>query len=137
MKEQFVPYEIANILIDKGFNENCLGYYESRDNRLICRDTSFYELEKYNLGILAPLWQQVIDWLRDTHKIDIEILNKYSRPSCAYYAKIKYARPNVLREGEFYQVTLEEYPEWYKGIDECGCYPRARQAVIEHALTLI
>lgn len=70
MKEQFVPYDIANTLIDKGFKEDCLGYYEGRDNNLICRQVSFYELEKYNLGILAPLWQQCLEWLEREHWVD-------------------------------------------------------------------
>ena len=62
MKEQFVPYEIANILKEKGFDEPCFGYYQN--NELIINALSNYELDKYKLGIAAPLWQQAINWLK-------------------------------------------------------------------------
>jgi hypothetical protein len=83
---QFVPFEIADALLDKGFNEDCLGYYESRDNKFICRDVSFYELEKYDLGILAPTLQQVIDWLSDVHNIEVDAM-RYTYRGGVYQGK--------------------------------------------------
>lgn len=123
MKEQFVPYEIANILIDKGFNENCLGYYESRDNMLICRDTSFYELEKYNLGILAPLWQQVIDWLESKHGVVINVTTFIRREDGKPHIKMFYVHKHPLVPKTF----------------ECEVSNtiKTKSEVIEHALTLI
>lgn len=125
MKEQFVPYEIANILIDKGFNENCLGYYESRDNMLICRDTSFYELEKYNLGILAPLLQQVIDWLESKHGVAINVTTFMNAEDGKPHIKMFYVHkhPLVVQPKTF----------------ECGVSDtlKTKCDVIEYALTLI
>lgn len=80
---QFVPFEIADALLDKGFNEDCLGYYESRNNTLIVSTMSFYELEKYNLGILAPTFQQVIDWIKSKGILITELWNGWE------YAKLE------------------------------------------------
>jgi hypothetical protein len=59
MKEQFVTYEIALALKELGFySEDCFGYFSSIDNNLIMLHN------RWNIGVLAPLWQQAIDWLR-------------------------------------------------------------------------
>ena len=80
MKEQFVTYEIALKLKELGFDEECFGRYEGAD----------YYLEKWNEVKLepthttsqntfswqlasAPLWQQVIDWIREKYGIHIEL----------------------------------------------------------------
>lgn len=93
MKDLFVSYKIALKLKELGFEEYGFGYY---------RTATTYEdksLNEWNLimnehkphgfingggNILyAPLYQQVIDWLREKHGIHIEItkgghLNKYN-----------------------------------------------------------
>ena len=63
MKEQFVTYEIALSLKELGFDEECFGFFDgSRNNKL------WYEMPNKGINyiptyaILAPLWQQVIDW---------------------------------------------------------------------------
>ena len=70
MKEQFVTYEIALKLKELGFDEPCFGYFPPLKKEL----TIWYNSEITNNGefILAPLWQQVIDWLRLKHLIDID-----------------------------------------------------------------
>ena len=74
MKKQFVTYEIALKLKELGFDKPCFGFFDgSRNNKL------WYEMPNKGINyiptyaILAPLWQQVIDWLANTHKIFIEI----------------------------------------------------------------
>ncbi len=89
MIKQFVSYEIARQLKEKGFNEDCLGFWESFDEswnnysswanidimdeldneRLVI---TLNELRGYYNNITkAPLYQQVIDWFREKHFIDI------------------------------------------------------------------
>lgn len=69
MKE-FCSYEISNLLKEKGFDEDCLAYYHSSNNELIVNNIPNYSLEKYNLGIAAPLFQQAIMWLMK--KLDLK-----------------------------------------------------------------
>lgn len=69
MKDQFVTYEIAKHLKELGFNEPCFaGYcldktFAEPDNELNC----FRNRNRSGEEISAPLWQQVIDWLREKH----------------------------------------------------------------------
>lgn len=71
MEKQFCGYEIALQLKELGFDEKCFGYFEiaekikievsyNSDPNLIRRDF-----------IAAPLWQQVISWFREKHKINM------------------------------------------------------------------
>ncbi len=86
MKEQFVNFEIAKLLCEKGFNEKCLArYYRIDYNKsdvkpsicLIHKDfnsISYPSFVNENLPFSpfysAPLWQQVIDWFADKYKIE-------------------------------------------------------------------
>ena len=80
MKKQFVTYEIALKLKELGFDEECLGFWyvsqinnsciELRHGMCIFKSTSI-ELSKYPKNVLAPLWQQCVDWFREKHKINI------------------------------------------------------------------
>jgi hypothetical protein len=69
MKKQFVTYPIALKLKELRFSEPCLGYYPPLKKEL----TIWYNPEITNEGefVLAPLWQQVIDWLEEEHNIYI------------------------------------------------------------------
>lgn len=65
MKHLFVPYEIALKLKEKGFDEPCFKVY---DNQSFLQEEEVMDelkLEK----ILAPLYQQVIDWFREKHNL--------------------------------------------------------------------
>ena len=116
MQEQFVPYEITQILIEKGFKEQCLAYYQNQT--LIINALSNYELDKYKLGIPAPLWQQVIDWFLEEHKLLITITS-CSQESWQFHIQRPGDTLNTLWREDFYS------------------YKQARQAAIEQALTLI
>jgi len=90
----FVPYEIAKQLKQKGFDEPCLGHYQDNIEMFSYKPIN----GKLNLGFLgecksepykwnstpkwgvksqvfysAPLYQQVVDWFREKHKICIQI----------------------------------------------------------------
>jgi hypothetical protein len=60
MNKLFVPYDIAYSAYLKGFEDDCLGYYQNKE--LIINNLSKYSLDKHELGILAPIYQQLIDW---------------------------------------------------------------------------
>ena len=85
MKDQFVTYEIALAVKELGFNEECLACYTPHLGKgifeLISKGASneksgfnerFIKAGAIN-GCAVPLWQQVIDWFREEHKIDIEL----------------------------------------------------------------
>ena len=93
MQKQFVTYEIALSLKELGFNEPCLGFFDKElflfclvDQESDCEiNTITYENGlnniiadiNYETIIIAPLYQQVIDWFREKHNIHISIPNYY------------------------------------------------------------
>ena len=71
MKKQFVSYEIALALKELGFDEECIGFYYNENNfEIAVPDVVKVMCNKFNY-IKAPLWQQVIEWLREVHKKDV------------------------------------------------------------------
>ncbi len=69
MKKLFVPFTLATLAIKKGFKrEDCL--------MIKIKDESVYPISKsenfnYDEFIEAPMHQQIVDWFRENHQIDI------------------------------------------------------------------
>lgn len=125
MKEQFVPYEIALKLKEKGFVELCFAFYEADgefkfNNGTLTFDGKWVSANKNNIDYCtAPLYQQVIDWFRVVHKIYILEQVTIDLHGDVYYGVVK-------KKGKVYRNTeISENPI------------KAKQFVIEYALTLI
>lgn len=81
MKEQFVSYEIALKLKELGFDEPCLSIFakdlnfnltmfgQKFDNKI--ETSKDFACDIHLEDVLCPLWQQVIDWFREKHNVDI------------------------------------------------------------------
>jgi hypothetical protein len=92
--EDFVSFEIAKKLTEKGFKQKCLAYYDVEDNvgllyntqytdevlpcqytdLLQCHNTGEAETQSDDSGFCvdAPTISQVLKWLREEKKIHIE-----------------------------------------------------------------
>lgn len=75
MKHLFVPFELAKLLKEKGFNEPCFRLYTEKYKELItapfnATNTSI-ENSLPTKPLTAPLYCQVIDWFRDKHLLHI------------------------------------------------------------------
>jgi hypothetical protein len=64
MKHLFVPYEVAMLVKNLGFNEPCFGWYSNVDELLTIENVT---IDDCKITLLAPTYQQVIDWLRETY----------------------------------------------------------------------
>ena len=68
MNEDFVTYELAVKLKEKGFNEKCYYYYQKE---VLLTDNCW---NRYNIGTSkrcsAPTISQVLKWLREEKRID-------------------------------------------------------------------
>lgn len=86
MKEQFCSYEIALKLKELGFYEKCVASYYTYDIKNFSKGKYDYRgkfefdystEDQYIVNsnetyyVSAPLWQQVIDWLREEHNIHL------------------------------------------------------------------
>lgn len=73
--EDFVPYEIAKKLKEKGFNEPCFGYYHldnGDDSFEVCGNGDYDFLNSKNTyRIGAPRISQVLKWLRKEKKLHV------------------------------------------------------------------
>jgi len=82
MKKQFVTYDIAKALKEKGFNEPCMAWFNGNSDEMLepVNQNYFDSLETFNTTansdlnpLSAPLWQQAILWLAKEHKIFVEL----------------------------------------------------------------
>jgi len=86
MEKLFVSYSIALELKKKGFDEDVIAYYDVQDNNKLKPIPSGEEINSFHanrnkLMVASPLYQQVLDWLRNTHTIDIcHELDFYNHP---------------------------------------------------------
>ena len=65
LEKYFATPEISLKLKEKGFNENCLAYYN--DNNILCPvDTDFINFREVDVNLIkAPLYTQIMYWLKD------------------------------------------------------------------------
>lgn len=72
IKERFCSYEVAKLLKEKGFDVGCYGRYSTRSKEFHFDATRRCE-NKGLFVIAAPTHQMACNWLREVHKIFIEI----------------------------------------------------------------
>lgn len=94
MKEQFVTYEIAKQLKKLGFDERCFGLFNQIKE--LCYPQlhygewkSFHDQEDQKWITPAPLWQQVVDWLREEKDIQINIVWNKFYPNTPYEFEVR------------------------------------------------
>lgn len=79
--EDFVSYETAKLLKEKGFDGECIGYYWDMDKTFDIH----YELLSYSDGnlrnelVLVPTLQMAMKWLREVHNVFIDISSRFSK----------------------------------------------------------
>lgn len=134
MNEDFVPFELAVKLKDKGFKEKCLAYYDVEDNVGLLYNTQYTNevlpcqytdlLQCHNIGeaesliddsgfcIDAPTISQVLKWLREEKKIYIVIAvnpTLSTKDKIAYYYQV-YSNSNGVTSD--YYESEECYAQW-------------------------
>jgi hypothetical protein len=135
MKHLFIPYALALILKQKGFQEHCFGSYYTNPScdegeRLVERYCTYFSLAEFEM--LAPLYQQVVDFFRDKHSIYIAVLpfreksdvsDEYSIELCWYYSLVQDDEdlPDILcneddlgAHGDNYATPKEAWDEAFK-----------------------
>ena len=124
MKEDFITYELAVKLKEKGFNDECHAYYEPLKHCLnLSRVFKTNSLaENYNC-ITAPTIYQVLKWLREKKKIFVAINIGYCYESDEIPFPTNHKMEPILR-GYYYGIweldnlndknTCSEYFEDYE-----------------------
>lgn len=79
MKHLFLNYSLSLLAKEKGFNEPCLTFWFKPNNistaRLaIINQRDLNEIDGFKTkgdNVAAPLYQQIIDWFREKHNINL------------------------------------------------------------------
>lgn len=99
--EDYVSFETAKLLKEKGFDEYCksiyhvgsvcsvasLGYHDNEGYGAVIEEKQNSDFGKYDNAISAPTLQMAMKWLREVHRIDIEVRTYY----------LDYLKPNEIR----------------------------------------
>jgi hypothetical protein len=82
--EDYVSFETAKLLKEKGFDEVCFKYAL---NDKIYNNGDFVISHDDDVEVGIPTLQMVMKWLREVHRIDIEVRTHY----------LNYLKPNDTR----------------------------------------
>lgn len=122
IKEDYVSFETAKLLKEKGFDGYCWSWYHN-GNHTYTGTSRFCnsELKKYEYS--KPTQQMVMYWLREVHNIHIEIyvIKNYDKKICEYT----------------YTIMDLNFPGSDDGIDCCNkykTYEEACEAAIKYYL---
>lgn len=135
ISEDYVSFETAKLLKEKGFNESCYTYYDDINDSINRFDKGYhfnntsypwgipYDISKAKKYVIAPTLQMVMKWLREVHNIHIEtfVIKNYDKKICEYT----------------YTIMDLNFPGSDDGIDCCNkykTYEQACESAIEYCL---
>lgn len=112
IKNLFVPYNIAAMAKEHGFNEFCFGYYNSQEElRVVGID---YRIHKEGMvRVLAPLYQQLTDWFRNKYGLIIYVCQTTLPDRSKYYSIIQH-KINTETYFDYYEAYNKAFEETFK-----------------------
>jgi hypothetical protein len=124
MEELFVPYKIAVLLKEKGFDQEGLGFCyfyhrnsakynlhhaETLDNDHNCQQ---YDMQNF---VIAPLYQEAVDWLRNKHNIHLWVNSPRKDPSEGKVYDHYEFEWNIV-SGHPYEEVNTKYESYYEAL---------------------
>ena len=97
LKDLIAPYTIAKSLQEKDFDEKCFAHYHKTELVMM----PVYDGSVFNT--LAPLYQQVVNWLNEKHGLHIT-----SGPTASYTWKWMIYDYKTFEHRALFQETLDE-----------------------------
>lgn len=124
--EDYVYFEIAKLLKEKGFEGNINAYYHIWDNgSRVCSVQEFSHSEAPHLYIPAPTLQMAMKWLREVYHLHISIEMGLDADNCNYF----YYLPTICK----FSNRFGEYSTPF-GEEEFNTYEEATEAAIKYCL---
>lgn len=121
IQEDYVSFETAKLLKDKGFDVECSCYYFFKDEAHFEESLSHWNWNNgYTFRYSAPTLQMAMKWLREVHKLHIWIANKLKQSKGLpwYYEIHNIETGTVAKIGDVI----------------CGSYEVACEAAIQYSL---
>ena len=142
--EDYVSYEVAKLLKEKGFDESTSMVYMSGDlcklNRYdSIRNSNYNDITKNYFEYTAPTHQMAMKWLREVHNIDIDIDAavgmlgvKVYVPFISTYKPLKDAPSKVrqIKRGIYYKDDKGVIP----ALQHFAFYEEAVEAALKYSL---
>jgi len=110
MNQLFLPYELAVMAKEKGFDDHCFMFYYNNGKGNTLTDDAIFKTGTDSNPVNAPLYQQIFDWLESVKKIKVrkipstsgvdwwEIWRWQSQRDSAGYWKQEVFRPENINE---------------------------------------
>jgi hypothetical protein len=96
IKEDYVSFEVAKLLKEKGFDELSIVFYDKDGTQLIeCYDDEPLRNSEI-LGYARVTQSLALKWLREVHKFDIDVCIEYKNSKKVYYYSI--LKKTVIRD---------------------------------------
>lgn len=115
IKEDYVSFEIAKLLREKGFDYSSYCHYRLNDGELCNFNTNCNTNLKQNDYITAPTLQMAMKWLREVHNILIVI-----EPHRYDYINEKFSSyvASLWQGDNYYEnVTSKDYPTYEEAVE--------------------
>lgn len=116
MEQLFIPYDLSVRISEAGFDEECFGWYNAETELIILHNSGIKPNGLYNSGVkkqdlhksktLAPLYQQVIDWLREEHALNIG-MTYFRIESVSYWEYRIHYKEIWGQSGEYYPALTK------------------------------
>ena len=123
--EDYVSFEIAKLLKDKGFEEECSRWYVANEPQEGVVEKGFGENQFY---INAPTLQIAMKWLRIEHNIHIE--PHIVRTKCSYGYMPSYVDLKELKQ----HLPFDEFDFSNADTYACMTYDKACETAIKYCL---
>ncbi len=130
MQHLFVPYELALLAKEKGFDEPCLAWHQKSEILNHVDEMVMYMVGQPNnyqiytthdwdevaSNVNAPLYQQLNDWFRETHNLNIQIkINDWNKYFCEITnVKGSFFHSAHYAEEDYYTALTKAFKEAFK-----------------------
>lgn len=139
MKHLFIPYELALLAKEKGFDEPCFGFFKYKNKTVVlfqdklCDPSCNSDIKNDDfIEATAPLYQQLIDWFREKHNIQIHSTLRIPKEAIkaaegklkhldfkyAFYIYMEEKNPRIIgkdyRSNDYYEALNQTIKEAFK-----------------------
>ena len=125
--EDYVSFETAKLLKEKGFNEGCsfVVNAESKGVMSVSWSTTNSDIEDERANLIAlPTLQMAMKWLREVHNFNINI----ELTIHGYFCSLSH----IVRDSSGYIIDIEDSEAWETAY--CDSYEESCEAAIKYCL---
>lgn len=135
MKKLFVPFKLAELVKMAGFDEPCFAYWDTAKgtNVILFKARAWEKRTNSKANVItAPTYQQIIDWFREKHSLEIKLSAFDTENKIKWHFSLQ---PLVLVEESTFNTLVIKFKTPKYNVSDT--YRQALNSGIEEALTLI